>query len=80
MDEIQPVFTKNIYTYHSATLLHRLAADGSVSTLERRFNELTPDIVNNTKCWFEYENGSKYTEVRQKHLATIRPHLPPSYI
>ena len=81
LDEIQPTFTstatsalnglKWTNTYHSATLLHRLAVDGSVSTLEHRYKDLTPNIVNNSKCWWEHEweNGDRFTftEVRWKH-------------
>ena len=76
LDEIQPTFTatgtdalgnKGTYTYYSASLLHRLAFYGSVSTLERRSNELTPEMLNNTKCWSErIREGAVYTftEVR----------------
>ena len=73
LDEIQPVFTKDGVTYHSATLLHRLAGDGSVSTLVSRFSELTADIVNNTKCWREWTDGTRQTEVRWKQLANLHP-------
>ena len=81
LDQFQPVFTRTstgtinglnlTSTYHSATLLHQLAIDGSVSTLERRIDELTPEILNNTKCWeeVELEDGTKVflTEVRERH-------------
>ena len=84
LDEIQPVFTRSIThahtgvkftsTYHSATLLHRLAVDGSVSTLLDHQQIKEPDIVNNSKCWVEeeYEDGRKftYTEVSLKQVAT----------
>ena len=84
LDEIQPVFTRTATdttglkftsTFHSATLLHRLALDGSVSTLlDQQIKELTPDIVNNSKCWVEeeYEDGRKFTwtEVSLKQVAT----------
>ena len=72
LDEIQPVFTgtatnietglKFTATYHSATLLHRLAYEGSVATLLDHHQIRELDIVNNSKCWFETEDGDKFTE------------------
>ena len=82
LDEIQPVFTgtatnietglKFTATYHSATLLHRLAYEGSVATLLDHHQIREPDIVNNSKCWFETEDGDKFTwtEVSLKQVAT----------
>ena len=84
LDEIQPVFTrtgtnietglKSTTTYHSATLLHRLAIAGSVSTLLDHPQIKEPDIVNNSKCWYEreYEDGRKFTltEVSLKQVAS----------
>ena len=87
LDQIQPVFTRSdtdiilghklTSTYLSAILLHKLACDGSISTLERRIDELTPEILNHTKYWEEIklEHGRKVTltKVRQPP-----PHYPPA--